>query len=58
MQYIKENFSFLYFLLLLVMEMDVVSDSKDFLSEFVSNLDTINEKPSEQIVDKDSDDAV
>ena len=39
--------------------MDVVPDcGKDFLSEFVSSLDTINEKPSEQIVDKDSDDAV
>ena len=39
--------------------MDVVPDcGKDFLSEFVSSLDTSNEKPSEQITDKASDDAV
>ena len=39
--------------------MDVVPDcGKDFLSEFVSSLDTTNGKPSEQITDKASDDAV
>ena len=39
--------------------MDVVPDcGKDFLSEFVSSLDTTIEKSSEQITDKTSDDAV